>query len=64
MPSRKCEYSTTINIVLPKTDKKILQKVCKMRGQNLSVFVRRLVFEELVRLGYMKSKKKALGILP
>lgn len=45
-------------------DVKLLRKVCKYRGENISSFVRRAVLKELAELSYLpNSQKKALGIM-
>ena len=41
----------------------IVTKVSKARGQNMSGFLRRVLLEELARLGFLPDEqKKALGI--
>jgi len=45
---------------LPK-DAGLIKKVCILRGEDISVFVRRAIFRELVRLKFIKGEmKKAL----
>ena len=44
-------------------DLDLIKKVCQLRGENISTFVRRAVYQELARLGYLdKERQKALGI--
>jgi len=41
----------------------LLKKVCRMRGENVSDFVRRAIKIELVKLSFFtKEEKKALGL--
>lgn len=50
---------------MPKSDVRLLKKVCKARGEDLSDFVRRAVRTELARLSYLsEDEKKALGLAP
>lgn len=45
-------------------DRKLLDKVCKARGEDISDFVRRAIKKELASLSfYSEETKKALGIL-
>ncbi len=42
---------------------RLLDKVCKLRGENRSNFIRRSVLKELARLSYLDNKsKKALEV--
>jgi len=43
--------------------KKLLEKVCEARGEDVSDFVRRAVLKELARLSFLsEDQKKALGV--
>jgi hypothetical protein len=45
------------------SDRALLQKVCKARGEDLSDFARRAIKKELASLSfYNQETKKALGI--
>ena len=53
-----------VGVRIDSADRKLLQKVCKARGEDLSNFVRRAIKKELASLSYYNSEtKKALGIL-
>lgn len=55
--------NTTIGVRVTEEDRKILDKVCKLRGEDLSDFVRRAILKELAELGFLsEEKKKALGL--
>jgi hypothetical protein len=42
----------------------LLAKVCRLRGEDVSDFVRRAVLTELAELSYLsEEEKKALGLL-
>jgi len=44
-------------------DRRLLEKVCKARGEQISDFVRRAIKKELASLSYYPEEvKKALGI--
>jgi hypothetical protein len=44
-------------------DKILLEKVCKLRGEDQSDFVRRSIKKELASLSYLSAEdKKALGV--
>jgi uncharacterized protein (DUF1778 family) len=56
--------SEQIGVRLKKEEKKLLEKVCDARGEQLSNFVRRAVKKELASLSfYSEETKKVLGIL-
>lgn len=56
--------STTIGVRMNTKDRKILEKVCEARGEDLSDFIRRAVRKELAELSfYPDDVKKALGVL-
>jgi len=53
----------TIGVRVSKEDRKLLDIVCKARGEDLSDFVRRSIRKELGSLSFLSSEqKKALGI--
>jgi len=44
-------------------DRKLLEKVCRARGEDLSDFIRRSIKKELASLSFLPAEdKKALGI--
>lgn len=44
-------------------DRRLLEKVCKARGEDMSDFVRRAIKKELASLSfYNQETKKALGV--
>jgi len=46
-------------------DVDLIKRVCEMRGEDLSNFVRRAIKLELARLSYLsEDEKKALGLRP
>ena len=46
-------------------DRKLLEKVCRARGEDISDFVRRSIRKELASLSFLPAEqKKALGIKP
>jgi hypothetical protein len=48
---------------MPEADVSLIKKICILRGENLSVFVRRSVYRELSRLSYLdKASEKALKV--
>jgi hypothetical protein len=52
-----------IALRLSEKDKSLLEKVCKDRGENVSVFVRRSIRKELASLSFLShDEKKALGV--
>ena len=56
--------TTTIGVRLEPKDKKLLEKVCKARGEDVSDFIRRAIRKELASLSfYSDETKKALGLL-
>ena len=53
----------TIGVRIQKEDRKLLDIVCKARGEDLSDFVRRAILKELASLGFLsEDQKKALGV--
>jgi len=43
--------------------RKMLDEVCKLRGEDISDFVRRAILKELAQLDYLSDlEKKALGV--
>ena len=52
-----------LGVRVTREDRKLLEKVCKARGEDLSDFVRRSIRKELASLGFLShDQKKALGI--
>jgi len=52
-----------IGVRMPREHIKLLKKVCKARGEDLSSFVRRAIYKELARLSFLPEEaKKALGV--
>lgn len=52
-----------IGVRISEADRKLLDKVCKARGEDLSDFVRRAIRKELAFLSFLpEEQKKALGI--
>ena len=52
-----------IGVRLRGSDRELLDKVCQLRGEDLSDFVRRAVKLELARLNYLSAEQaKALGV--
>lgn len=52
-----------VGLRIEPTDRQLLQKVCKARGENMSDFARRAIKKELASLSfYDEETKKALGI--
>lgn len=48
-----------------KGDRKLLDKICQARGEDLSDFVRRAIRREFAALSFLsEDEKKALGISP
>ena len=55
--------STTIGVRIQIEDRKLLEKVCEARGEDISDFIRRAIRKELASLSfYPEDVKKALGI--
>jgi hypothetical protein len=53
----------TVAARIEKDLKKLLEQVCKARGEDVSTFIRRSVRKELANLSYFdEADKKALGI--
>jgi hypothetical protein len=56
--------TTVIGVRLNPKDKKLLEKVCKARGEDISDFIRRAIRKELASLSfYPEETKKALGLI-
>jgi len=52
-----------IGVRINEEDRKLLSKVCKARGEDLSNFVRRAIRKELASLDFLPDEtKKALGL--
>jgi uncharacterized protein (DUF1778 family) len=52
-----------IGVRIPTEDRKLLDKICKARGEDLSDFVRLAIRKELAALSFLSDEdKKALGI--
>jgi len=52
-----------IGVRITQQTRKLLDKVCAARGEDLSDFVRRAVLKELAELSFLPAEqKKALGI--
>jgi len=52
-----------IGIRISRKDRKLIDQVCKARGEDLSDFVRRSIRKELASLGFLSdNQKKALGV--
>jgi hypothetical protein len=52
-----------VGLRIDPTDRQLLQKVCKARGEDISNFVRRAIKKELASLSYYNAEtKKALGL--
>ena len=47
-----------LQIRLPKNDKTPIEKVCKLRHENLSSFTRRAILRELARLGFLSEEEQ------
>ena len=53
----------TIGVRIQKEDRKLLDIVCKARGEDISDFVRRSIRKELASLNfYNQETKRALGL--
>jgi hypothetical protein len=54
-----------VGIRFPKKDVKLIKKIVNLRGEDMSDFIRRAVYKELAKLGYLpKTRQKALGMSP
>jgi hypothetical protein len=54
---------TTITVRMKQKDRKLLEKVCDARGEDLSHFIRRAIRKELASLSfYPEETEKALGL--
>lgn len=52
-----------IGVRIPKEIKKLLERVSKNRGEDISDFVRRSILKELASLSFLSDEeKKALGL--
>lgn len=52
-----------IGVRISTEDRRLLERVCEARGEDLSGFIRRSVRRELAQLGYYeKEVRKALGV--
>jgi hypothetical protein len=55
--------SNTVSARMSHEDKILLEKVCKLRGEDQSDFVRRSIKKELASLSFLSAEeKKALGV--
>jgi hypothetical protein len=55
--------NNTVSARMTEEDKILLEKVCRLRGEDLSDFVRRSVKKELASLSFLSDdEKKALGV--
>lgn len=55
--------TTVTTIRLPRDVLHLLSQVTENRGENMSVFIRRLIYRELASMSYLDdATKKALGI--
>ena len=55
--------NNTVSARMSHEDKILLEKVCKLRGEDQSDFVRRSIKKELASLSYLSAEdKKALGV--
>lgn len=54
--------SNIVFAIMHEKDIELLKKVCQLRGENVSGFVRRAIKTELARLSFLtEEEKKALG---
>jgi hypothetical protein len=54
-----------IGVRITDKDRRLIEKVARARGEDISSFVRRAIFKELASLGYLPDEEmKALGIAP
>jgi hypothetical protein len=52
----------SVTFRLEESDRAVLEKICRARGEGLSSFVRRALRREFARLGYLsQDEAKALG---
>ncbi len=52
-----------ISVRLSAEDRKLLDRVCRARREDISDFVRRAIAKELAELGFLnEDEKKALGL--
>jgi hypothetical protein len=57
------EKTKQIGIRIGKEDVRLLRRICKRRGEDLSDFVRRAIRTEMAKLDYLTAAdKKALGL--
>jgi uncharacterized protein (DUF1778 family) len=55
--------NSIIGVRITTEDRKLLDKICKARGEDVSDFVRRSIRKELASLSFLPAEdKKALGI--
>ena len=56
--------NNTVGVRMPIEDRELLKKVCKLRREDVSDFVRRSVRKELASLGFLTIEDaKALGMV-
>lgn len=56
-------FNTMLGVKVSKQNRELLEKVCRLRGEDLSSFIRRAILKELAELGFLDSKQKqALGL--
>ena len=61
--SNNHEFSETLSIRMTKRDKELLEKICRVRGEDSSGYVRRAVRKEFAVLCYLsEEEKRALGL--
>ncbi len=54
---------STLRVRISSKDRELIEKACKIRGEDLSSFTRRAIKKELTILGlYNKDELKILGI--
>ena len=54
---------TTVTVRMKQKDRKLLEKVCKARDEDLRNFIRRAIHKELASLSfYSEDTEKALGL--
>jgi uncharacterized protein (DUF1778 family) len=55
--------NSVIGVRVSQEDKKLVEKISKLRGEDVSDFVRRSIRKELASLSFLSAEdKKALGI--
>ena len=55
--------SNVIGVRFREEDRKLLEKICRDRREDLSSLIRRSVLKEIAGLGYLNnSQRKSLGI--